>query len=137
MDKNSSISNVPTKYYPACAEDVEKSAIRDLIIQYIDALLKLAIEKGEPINQSIENAENFEDFSKNLFSGLNRTDVVMYGIRILYTTDTARANTRMRQYFEHVQKIPDIQDRLRRCYSMLYCITGMVFPMHSFPMWCA
>ena len=98
----------------------ERSALRKIIIQYTDELLKRAIV--------IDTAENDEEtapsdeYHKFITSFLPRPSKILEGIALLYAVDIDRANARMRQYFEAVQKIQSMNEQLNLCYAMLRCL---------------
>lgn len=100
--------------------DIERDELRKLVAQYTDELLKRAIAAG--ITEKDEPTEPDEEYRKLMNSILPRPSKILEGINLLYMTDIDRANARMRQYFEAVQKIPSMSEQLTQCYAMLKCL---------------
>lgn len=100
--------------------DIERDELRELVAQYTDELLKRAITAG--ITEKDEPAEPDEEYRKLMNSILPRPSKILEGINLLYMTDIDRANARMRQYFEAVQKIQSMNEQLNLCYAMLRCL---------------
>lgn len=100
--------------------DIERDELRKLVAQYTDELLKRAIAAG--ITEKDEPTEPDEEYRKLMNSILPRPSKILEGINLLYMTDIDRANARMRQYFEAVQKIPSMNEQLTQCYAMLKCL---------------
>lgn len=100
--------------------DIERDELRKLVAQYTDELLKRAITAG--ITEKDEPAEPDEEYRKLMNSIIQRPSRILEGINLLYMADIDRANARMRQYFEAVQKIPSMSEQLTQCYAMLKCL---------------
>lgn len=98
----------------------ERSALRKLIIQYTDELLKRAIVIDTAEND--EETDPSDEYHKFITSFLPRPSKILEGIALLYAVDIERANARMRQYFEAVQKIQSMNEQLNLCYAMLRCL---------------
>lgn len=105
--------------------DIERDELRKLIVEYTDELLKRAIATGtSEKSESSESTDPDEAYRKLMSSILPRPSKILDGITMLYMADIDRANARMRQYFETVQKIPSMNDQLTQCYAMLKCMNG-------------
>lgn len=100
--------------------DIERGELRKLVAQYTDELLKRAIATG--ITEKDEPTEPDEEYRKLMNSILPRPSKTLEGINLLYMADIDRANARMQQYFEAVQKIPSMSEQLTQCYAMLKCL---------------
>lgn len=113
-------------------EKTEKEALRDEIIAYTDELLNYAIKMD--VDAAPKDPDQIaEEYQKFLQTILPQTGKIMTGIGLLYAADETRANARLRQYFEAVQKIPDINNQLDLCFSMLRCLgVGSMFTMPIF-----
>ncbi len=99
----------------------EKESLIRLISQYTDELLKIAI--GQGVDELPDGEAAFsEGYQRILRSMVPVSGKLLDGIGLLYISDAARANARMRQYFEAVQKIPNIRSQLDLCYAMLRCL---------------
>lgn len=100
--------------------DMERDELRKLVVQYTAELLKRAIAAG--ITEKDEPTEPDEEYRKVMNSILPRPSKILEGISLLYMADVDRANARMRQYFEAVQKIQNVNEQLAQCYAMLKCM---------------
>lgn len=109
----------------------EKEALKGLIAQYTDELLKRAIERGEFFREAEPPEETNELYKKAIDAIMPRPKIILEGITLLYTTAPERANARMRQYFEEVQKLPDLKKQLALCYSMLRSMDGFWTPFNT------
>lgn len=98
----------------------ERSALRKIIIQYTDELLKRAIVIDTAEND--EETDPSDEYHEFITSFLPRPSKILEGIALLYAVDIDRANARMRQYFEAVQKIQSMNEQLNLCYAMLRCL---------------
>lgn len=116
-DNNGAFDGVVAVYTRA---EADKKDLCNLIVQYTDELLKRAIAAG--ITEKDEPTEPDEEYRKLMNSILPRPSKILEGINLLYMTDIDRANARMRQYFEAVQKIPSMSEQLTQCYAMLKCL---------------
>lgn len=117
------------------SEKTEKEALRDEIVAYTDELLSYAIKMD--VDAIPNDPEQITVEYQNLLHRIiPKIGKIMTGINLLYFADESRANARLRQYFEAVQKIPNINDRLDSCFMMLRCLgVGAAFPipMYSSP----
>lgn len=103
------------------SEKTEKEALRDEIVAYTDELLSYAIKMD--VDAIPDDPDQItEEYQKLLRSVIPKVGKIMTGINLSYLADESRANARMRQYFEVVQKIPDIKNQLDLCFSMLRCL---------------
>lgn len=109
-------------------EKTEKEALRDEIVAYTDELLSYAIKMD--VDATPDDPDQITDDYQNLLRNfIPRVSKIMTGIDILYAADESRGNARLRQYFESVQKIPDINDQMDICFMMLRCLgVGSAFP---------
>lgn len=106
----------------------EREELRKLITRYTDELLKRAIDRGvlPPVPES---DEDIADSCKEMLNSFMPTpDILLEGVMMLYTTDAERANARLKQYFEKVQSVPDLNKQLKMCYAMLRVLNGAVQP---------
>lgn len=100
--------------------EADKKDLCNLIVQYTDELLKRAIAAG--ITEKDEPTDIDAEYRKVMNSILPRPSKILEGISLLYMADVDRANARMRQYFEAVQKIQNVNEQLAQCYAMLKCL---------------
>ncbi len=96
----------------------ETEDLREEIIMYTDALLRLAIDKGEKSAET-ESETDIKALERMYKRMTGEPDIFLQGIIILYESAPERANKRMKQYFSSVQKIPSWETQLERCYAML------------------
>lgn len=96
----------------------ETEDLREEIIMYTDALLRLAIDKGEKSAET-ESETDIKALERMYKRMTGEPDIFLQGIIILYESAPERANKRMKQYFSSVQKIPSWETQLERCYVML------------------
>lgn len=89
------------------SEKTEKEALRDEIVAYTDELLSYAIKMDVDAipNDPEQITEEYQNLLHRIIPKIGK---IMTGINLLYFADESRANARLRQYFEAVQKIPNI-----------------------------
>ena len=116
-------------------QNTEKWELRQLIAQYADELLKRAIDRGI-LPTEIDFDETSENPHREKLNSLMPTpDILLEGIMMLYTSDMERANARMKQYFEKVQSVPDLNKQLKMCYAMLRVMNGATSSAGFLPMY--
>ena len=108
----------------------EKAKLRMFVTRYTSELLKRAIDRGVLPDEPDPDGDIVAHYKEKLDAFMPSPSVILEGISILYTVDMVCANARMKQYFEKMQSVPDMDKQLTMCYAMLRVLNGITTPLN-------